>query len=111
MEETTKDGTRMTEARLTEEEGKKSSGPGSRNKKRKLKEQKYANEEIAQLSRVTRWLPSTSFATYFGKPPFHPYGNGNTNPTNGGTVYGSYMMTHNIGPQEGGNNPHYQQVG
>ena len=43
MEETTKDGTRMTEARMTEEEGKKSSGAGGRNKKRKVKEQKYAN--------------------------------------------------------------------
>lgn len=59
---------------------------------------------------MTRWLPSTSFATYFGKPPFHAYGAGNTRPTSGGTVYGSYMMTHNIGPQEGSNKPQFQQV-
>ncbi len=91
--------TGTVDTRLTEEQQEKRAN----SKKGRKKVQKYANDEIEQLSKVTRWLPSTSFATYFGKPPFHAYGAGNTNPTNGGTVYGSYMLTHNIAPQEGRN--------
>ena len=48
--------------------------------------------------------------TYFGKPAFHAYGNGNTNPTYGGTIYGQYMKTHNVNPHAGGNKPEYSQV-
>jgi hypothetical protein len=40
------------------------------------------------MKHVSRWLPDSAITTYFGKPAFHPYGNGNTNPTVGGTVYG-----------------------
>jgi hypothetical protein len=46
----------------------------------------------------TRWLPDSAFTTYFGKPVFHPYGNANTRPTNGGNVYGQYMLSHNVNP-------------
>ena len=35
-----------------------------------------------------RLLPDSALTTYFGKPTWHAYGNGNTRPTNGGLVYG-----------------------
>jgi len=48
--------------------------------------------------------------TYFGKPAFHAYGNGNTKPTVGGLCYGQFMRTHNINPQSSDNCPEYAQV-
>ena len=48
--------------------------------------------------------------TYFGKPAFHAYGNGNTKPTNGGLLYGSYLKTHNINPHSGDNKPDHIQI-
>lgn len=68
------------------------------------------DERIKKLKETTRWLPDSSFTTYFGKPAFCNYGRGNTNPTYGGLMYGSYMNSHNMGPHEGDNNPKYQQV-
>lgn len=62
------------------------------------------------MKHVSRWLPDSAITTYFGKPAFHPYGNGNTKPTVGGTVYGQYMKTHNVNPQSGDNHPEFRQV-
>ena len=55
-------------------------------------------------------MPNTAFKTYFGKPIFANYGQGNVNPAYGGLMYGDYMKTHNIAPHEGANNPLTQQV-
>lgn len=68
------------------------------------------NDKLKELKKCSRWLSDSAQATYFGKPPFHAYGNGNTNPTVGGGVYGQYMKTHNINPHAGGNRPKYVQV-
>ena len=68
------------------------------------------NKRIAHLNSTTRWLPDSAFTTYFGKPAFHMYGKGNTNPTVGGNVYGSYMLTHNVNPESGEHLPQYHQV-
>jgi hypothetical protein len=59
------------------------------------------NKRINELNSTTRWLPDSAFITYFGKPAFHLYGNGNINPTVGGNVYGHYMLTHNVNPESG----------
>lgn len=40
------------------------------------------------MGKTTRWLPNTSFTTYYGKPAFENYGMGNVQPTVGGIVYG-----------------------
>lgn len=58
-----------------------------------------------EMKLTSRWLPDSAMATYFGKAPFHSYGNGNTNPTYGGQMYGQYMKTHNINPHSGDNRP------
>ena len=57
-----------------------------------------------------RLLPDSALTTYFGKPAWHAYGNGNTRPTNGGLMYGSYLKTHNINPHSGANKPDHIQV-
>ena len=57
-----------------------------------------------------RLLPDSAMTTYFGKPAFHAYGNGNTRPASGGLVYGSYLKTHNINPHSGDNKPQNAQV-
>ena len=59
---------------------------------------------------TTRWLPDSSFTTYFGKPAFHTYGKGNVNPAVGGVNYGHNLLTHNINAECGDNPPMYQQV-
>lgn len=59
---------------------------------------------------TSRWLPDSAITTYFGKPAFHAYGNGNTNPTYGGTLYGNYLKSHNVNPQSGDNKPEFKQV-
>ena len=63
-----------------------------------------------QLRLEGRLLPDSAYTTYFGKPAFHAYGNGNTNPTNGGLSYGQYMKTHNINPHSGANQPEFGQT-
>lgn len=45
-------------------------------------------QRIKKMAATTRWLPNTSFTTYFGKPSWGPYGYQNVNPTVGGIVYG-----------------------
>ena len=68
------------------------------------------NKRVKELNSTTRWLPDSAFTTYFGKPAFHLYGKGNTEPTVGGNVYGHYMLTHNINAECGDHPPQYQQV-
>jgi hypothetical protein len=65
---------------------------------------------MKDLKLCSRWLPDSSITTYFGKPAFHAYGNGNTNPTAGGAIYGQYLKTHNINPHSGGNRPEFVQI-
>lgn len=73
-------------------------------------QRKELNAKLKDLKLCSRWLPDSSMTTYFGKPAFHAYGNANTKPTAGGTVYGQYMKTYNINPHSGGNCPEYTQV-
>ena len=68
------------------------------------------NSKLAEMKKCSRWLSDSAQFTFFGRPPFHAYGNGNTDPTVGGGVYGQYMKTHNINPHAGGNRPKYCQV-
>lgn len=79
---------------------------------RELTEEQRAELEakLKDLKLCSRWLPDSSLTTYFGKPAFHAYGNGNTRPASGGTIYGSYLKTHNINPHSGGNRPEHSQI-
>ena len=74
--------------------------------KKEREELKLLENEIS----VSRWKADTHMKSLHGKPIFHPYGKGNTNPTTGGVVYGEYLLTHNIHPHSGANRPAYQQV-
>ena len=65
---------------------------------------------LKQFYNTTRWLPNSAFTTYFGKPAFENYGYGNTNPVYGGLFYGNYMLSHNMNPIDGANNPEEKQV-
>ena len=104
------------EERKKEEQSKKEIEQAKRDaaikKKRaqSAKQLKNIQHKIQEMKHVSRWLPDSAITTYFGKPAFHPYGNGNTDPTVGGTVYGQYMKTHNINPQSGDNHPEFKQV-
>ena len=73
-------------------------------------EKKSIREKMKFLKLEGRLLPDSSMTTYFGKPAFHAYGNGNTRPASGGVVYGQYLKTHNINPHSGNNKPEYAQV-
>jgi len=64
-------------------------------------------EKLKELKLTSRWLHDSSLTTYFGKPAFHSYGNGNTKPVVGGSVYGQFMKTFNVNPHAGGNKPEY----
>ena len=57
-----------------------------------------------------RLLPDSAMTTYFGKPAFHPYGNGNVKPTSGGLIYGGYLKSHNVNPHSGDNKPAEMQT-
>jgi len=57
-----------------------------------------------------RLLPDSSMTTYFGKPAFHTYGNGNVRPASGGLVYVEYLKNHNINPHSGDKKPEHAQV-
>ncbi len=67
-------------------------------------------KRLNTLNSTTRWLPDSAFTTYFGKPAFHAYGKGNINPSVGGSIYGHYLLTHNINAECGAHPPEYQQV-
>jgi hypothetical protein len=69
---------------------------------------KEVEAKLKKIHSTTRWLADSSFTTYFGKPAFHLYGKGNVKPTVGGTVYGQYLLSHNINPESGNNNPKMQ---
>ena len=51
-------------------------------------EKQSIREKMKKLKLEGRLLPDSSMTTYFGKPAFHTYGNGNVRPTSGGLVYG-----------------------
>jgi hypothetical protein len=67
-------------------------------------------KKLIELKRTSRWLPDSSITTYFGKPAFHAYGNGNTRPADKSLCYGTHMKTHNVNPHSGGNIPKFSQV-
>ena len=73
-------------------------------------QKKELKEKLDNLKLTSRWLPDSSLTTFFGKPAFCAYGNGNTNPTFGGGIYGQYMKTFNINPHSGGNKPEFSQI-
>lgn len=73
-------------------------------------QRKELHDKMKELKKCSRWLPDSALTTYFGKPAFHAYGNGNTAPTYGGSVYGQYLLTHNINPHAGANRPEFSQV-
>ena len=62
---------------------------------------------MKDLKLKSRWLPDSAQTTYFGKPVFHAYGNGNVKPTGNRVCYGDHMKTHNINPHSGGNKPKF----
>jgi len=63
-------------------------------------------KKLHELKLTSRWLPDSAMTTYFGKPAFFAYGNGNTQ-SNGP---GDHMKTHNVNPHAGGNKPEFSQV-
>ena len=71
-------------------------------------EKRSIREKMKKLKLEGRLLPDSAMTTYFGKPAFHAYGNGNTRPASGGLIYGQYLKTHNIMPQSGENQPRNQ---
>lgn len=73
-------------------------------------EKRSIKEKMKKLKLDGRLLPDSAMTTYFGKPAFHTYGNGNVRPASGGLVYGQYLKTHNINPHSGNNKPEYAQV-
>jgi len=68
-------------------------------------EKRSIREKMKKLKLEGRLLPDSAMTTYFGKPAFHTYGNGNVRPASGGLVYGQYLKTHNINPHSGENKP------
>ena len=73
-------------------------------------EKRSIREKMKKLKLEGRLLPDSAMTTYFGKPAFHTYGNGNVRPASGGLVYGQYLKTHNINPHSGDNKPENVQV-
>lgn len=73
-------------------------------------QEKIILEKIKKLKQEGRLLPDSAMTTYFGKPAFHAYGNGNTRPASGGLIYGTYLKTHNINPHSGDNKPEFNQI-
>lgn len=68
-------------------------------------------DKINAKNSTTRFLPDSAFTTFFEKPAFHSYGHGNVNPTNGGVIYGEYLLSHSVNPALGkGKKPQYQQT-
>lgn len=73
-----------------------------------VKQKKNLDKRLNEMKSTSRWLPDSAITTYFGKPAFHPYGNGNTKPTVGGLICGDYLKTHNVNPQSGDNKPEFK---
>eukprot|EP00347_Sterkiella_histriomuscorum_P011923 403370574 len=74
------------------------------------KSKRNLDKRLNEVKSTSRWLADSAITTYFGRPTFHPYGNGNTKPTVGGVISGDYLKSHNINPQSGDNKPEYRQV-
>lgn len=75
------------------------------------KQLKKRIDVINEKNSTTRFLPDSAFTTFFDKPAFHSYGHGNVHPTNGGVIYGEYLLSHSINPALGkGKAPQYQQT-
>ena len=72
------------------------------------KHKKNMDKRLNEIKSTSRWLPDSGITTYFGRPAFHPYGNGNTAPTVGGVVFGDYLKSHNVNPQSGDNKPEFR---
>ena len=75
-------------------------------KKSIMMKAKLANTIKAQACKeptllFSRTFPDTKFWKKFRKPVFHSYGRNNTRPTFGGSVWGGYMLSFNIGPVRG----------
>lgn len=68
-------------------------------------ERNNVQTKIKDLKMKGRLMPDSALTTYFGKPAWHTYGNGNVDPGQGGLIYGDYMKTHNINPHSGDNKP------
>ena len=64
-------------------------------------QQRELEQKLKELKLTSRLLPDSSMTTYFGKPAFFAYGNGNTRPT----VDNDKLKTFNINPHSGGNHP------
>ena len=62
------------------------------------------------MKKKGRLLADSAITTYFGRPAWHAYGNGNVKPAQGGLMYGDYMLTHNINPHSGDNKPKKVQI-
>lgn len=58
----------------------------------------------------SRMFADTKLWKAFGKPVFHNYGRENLKPTFGGSVWGGYMQSFNVGPQTLPNYPSSKQV-
>lgn len=99
----------FNEQNIEQSKGQKKKSNKKRAQSAKPRDQQL-EKRINDIKSTSRWLPDSALTTFFGKPAFHPYGNGNTNPTVGGTVYGQYMLSHNVNPQSGDNKPEYKQV-
>lgn len=69
-------------------------------------EQRQLHKKVSDFNSTTRWLADSSFTTYYGKPAFHAYGKGNSNPTN----QNQKLMTHNINAVTGKQKGEYSQV-
>jgi len=67
---------------------------------------KEIDDRLDDLKRNGRLLADSSMTTYFGKPAFHAYGNGNTKTLD----LENYLKTHNINPHSGDNKPQVEQV-
>lgn len=71
------------------------------------KEQQIELEaKLKELKLTSRQLADSAITTYFGKPAFYPYGNGNSDPV----LVKDKFKTHNVNPHSGDNKPHYSQV-
>jgi len=78
---------------------------GGQSRELTKEEKRNIREKMKKLKLDGRLLPDSALTTYFGKPAFHAYGNGNVRPASGGLVYGQYLKTHSINPHSGDNKP------
>ncbi len=80
------------------------------NSTRSTSKHKKRNHSHKKKTSFSRALPSTTVARKIGKPPFHIYGSRNIKPTDGGIMYGDYMKTHSVKPDQGPSKPEFSQV-